>query len=150
MNVLALDLGTHLGWAMKKDGKVSFGTKVFRRDPTESVGAILHHFRMWMNSRLDEFTPDVIVYEYPHLRGKHATTLLVGMSAILAEISHIRKIPVVAVHSQTLKKGFCGSGRASKEEMIEQAKKVVKSRRKLSSHEADAIALLCYVEGRSK
>ena len=85
----------------------------------------------------------LIAYEQPHYRGGYATELLVGLTGIVQELSHVWTIPCTAVHTGTLKKFAAGSGTADKARMIEAAGKIL-GRAPIDDNEADAVMLAAY------
>lgn len=93
-------------------------------------------------------TPDLIVYEMPHLRGGAAATVLAGFQTRVEEFCALEDIDHAAVHSATLKKFTTGSGRGDKAAMLRAAAQRgwcnVGERSFEDDNEVDAICLLHY------
>jgi len=144
MNILTLDLATTTGWAQKKKKKIESGIVNFSPKRGDSPGVRFLKFRAWLTKVVKELEPEVIVYERPHHRGGAATEVLVGLSTRVQEIAAEYKIECQAVHSTTLKKFLTGGGRASKEDMIREAKIRFPKQDIVDDNQADALALLAY------
>lgn len=133
-SILALDLGTIMGWAL-------------RRPPSQiKSGAI--RFKpsiryMQFGDFLEDNITTHIVYEnvMQHV-GTRAAHVYGGFLAYLE--THIAKNEIIAmpVHVGTLKKWIAGRGNATKEEVIEAVRALGHS--PVDDNEADAIALLMY------
>ena len=98
--------------------------------------------RGWLNEINDLVMPDVIAYEQAHHRGGAATACGVGLVTVVLEFAAQHKIEITSVHSATLKKWATGSGRASKDQMIEAV--IRKGHQPQDDNEADALLLLYY------
>lgn len=148
MNLLALDLGTHTGWALWEDGRVESGVQAFELKRGESPGMRYVRFNRWLEEmvrgRWQMFGSLGIVYEQPHQRGGAATEIAAGFSTHVQAFCARNQIEHAAIHSATLKKWTTGSGRASKDEMIVHVQARFTAKRGLTNDEADAIALLHY------
>jgi Holliday junction resolvasome RuvABC endonuclease subunit len=141
MNLLAIDPGIHLGWASFANGHVESGVHDFALGRGDSPGMRFLRFRQWLADMLTMTKPGLVIYERPHMRGGFATDLLVGFSTRIQEACAERGIEFEAVHSATLKKSACGSGRAQKAEMILVARERF-AKAVTSDDEADALNLL--------
>lgn len=156
MTILGLDLGTHTGWAIYRDGKITeSGVADFSLKRGDSPGLRYYKMSRWLCERMLFFydtSPDaeekvLVGYEQPHMRGGAATEILYGMVAIVQGmcarpvlIKAGIKCDHTAVHTGTLKKFITGTGRASKEHVIEAVNKRVK-KTITDDNEADAIAV---------
>ncbi|MBA7601793.1 hypothetical protein ES703_08874 [subsurface metagenome] len=141
MNILALDCGTKTGWASEIDGRIESGVQDFGLKRGESKGIRFLRFNTWLNDMLELIKPHIVVYEMAHLRGGHATEILVGMTTRIEEFCESKKIEYSSVHSAMLKKFSTGSGKANKEDMIKAA--TLKFGRLIDSDdEADALLIL--------
>src|SRR5207245_367987 len=126
VNIIAIDGGSKLGWALSMNGTVESGVEDLSLRRGESPGARFLRFRRWL-ADIDQLCVSrtgqalaLIAYEQPHHRGGHATEVAHGFSTRLQEhAAATTGCECVAVHSATLKKRTTGSGRASKDEMIE-------------------------------
>lgn len=146
MRVLALDLGTHAGWAVSNralDAPQASGTMDLTPRRGESPG-----FRyLRLRSKLEEIRsayPDltIVAYEMPHQRGGAASEVLLGCATTVQSWCAEHSLQHVSVHSATLKKSATGKGNASKEEMVAAAK--AKGWKPANDDEADALHLLDY------
>ena len=137
--VLALDLGHHTGWCVDKKNHGHFDTDGL------SIGVELQFFEDKVNDLMVRFWPfDIVAYERPHLRGWAATFSLIGRAAIIEKLMSRRNIKPISVHPSTIKKFITGSGRATKEDVME----AVKDWRPDGPDEADAIALWLYTKSK--
>ena len=123
MNILALDLGTHCGWALLTHGRIESGVQIFDVKRGESPGMRFLRFRRWLEEMTAHArTPvNLVVYEQPHHRGGAATEVAVGFSTRVQEQCAAVSIEHAAVHSATLKKFTTGDGRADKAAMLHHA-----------------------------
>lgn len=166
MNVLALDLGTHTGWALRENGRIESGVQVFDVKRGESPGMRYIRFRRWIHdvtvdvhaSRKDlPGTPlrrwvGMIVYEQTHNRGGAATEVAAGFATRVQEFCAEHTIEHAAIHSATLKKFTTGSGRGDKAAMMAAAilkpgwlqHKGAQALMTLDDNEVDAVCLLHY------
>jgi len=145
MNILALDLGSHCGWALKDGQYILSGVQLFDLQRGESPGMRYLRFKKWLQIMCDPIRDiKAIYYEQPHNRGGHATALLNGMVAIILYFAAEWQIETCPVHSGTLKKFATGSGSASKDDMIEAAKKFKSD--VTDDNEADALYLLAFAQ----
>jgi len=150
--ILALDLGSKTGWATQEPGgRVTSGVQEFALQRGESAGMRFIRFNRWLREMLADVKPSLVVYEMPHMRGGYATDLLVGFMTRIQEACVEQGIKDYrGVHSMTLKKATCGSGKADKAKMIEwAAERYGKEAAKLDDNEADALCLLAYAERES-
>ena len=145
MKILALDLGTHTGWALFNGNRVESGVQVFDVKRGESPGMRYLRLNNWLNEidLLTEGGLDLVVYEQCHMRGGAATEVAAGFSTRVQAFCAGDDIEHSAVHSATLKKFATGHGNAGKPDMIAAA------RLKLGfkgddDNEADALWLLEY------
>ena len=132
MRILAIDPGTHCGWATWDGQHVESGVQVFDLKRGESPGMRFLRFRRWLHQVvwsldrdfiiIDPSTyqaPDLLfVYEQAHHRGGAATEILVGMTTRIQEFAAEIGAEHASVHSGTLKKFATGKGNASKADMI--------------------------------
>lgn len=145
MSILALDLGTVTGWAMRTPtGNRVSGTVSFQPRRFEGGGMRFVAFEAWL-SRL-EITPDVIFFEEVnrHL-GIVAAHVYGGFLATLMKFCEQSdpKIPYCGVPVQHIKKHATGSGAAKKELMVARAIELYGDVQ--DDNEADALHLLDFV-----
>jgi len=103
---------------------------------------LFYWFGDWLSALLDTHNPILVVYERPHLRGRAATEVLVGLQTRVQELCGCRKVDYTFAAPMTVKKSFCGSGRASKADMLAHARELFG--RVETEDEADALALWCW------
>lgn len=144
MNILALDLATKSGWAYRKGKEIKSGVESFAIKRGDSPGIRFLKFRSWLEKMVKDVEPEIIIYERPHHRGGSATEVLVGLSTRVQEVAAKNKIEYKAVHTTTLKKFFTGSGRASKKDMIKEAKKRFPEQNIQDDNQADALSVLAF------
>jgi len=141
MNILAIDCGTKTGWASWSNGHLESGVHEFSLARGDSPGMRFLRFRSFLVDMVTMTKPDLVTYERAHMRGGFATDLLVGLTTRIQEECAARRINCEAVHSATLKKAACGSGRADKAAMLKAASERF-GRVVTSDDEADALCLL--------
>lgn len=150
MNILAVDPGSKLGWALLIGATVESGVEDMSLRRGESPGARYLRFRRWL-ADTDELAEKMtgarialIVYEQAHHRGGFSTEVLVGFTTRLQEhAAAAAKCECVGVHSATLKKFATGSGRGDKLQMIEAATRFWSITPKDDNH-ADALCMLAW------
>lgn len=118
MNVLALDLGTHLGWAAGRPiesvwiwGEESFDV----RHKQEGGGMRLLRFDRWLGEVIGEV--ELVVIEEPHHHYRNAAKVLDQMLAIATLRLERYEIPYITVPATTIKKFATGKGNSNKEAM---------------------------------
>jgi Holliday junction resolvasome RuvABC endonuclease subunit len=143
MKILALDLGTTMGWATDIHGSFDTGVNVFDVKRGESPGMRYLRFNGWLAQFApDGWRPDLIVYEQTHNRGGAATEVAAGFATRVQEFCARQRIEHAAVHSATLKKFATGKGNADKPAMVAAVARRWKA--VIDDNEADAIALFHY------
>ena len=148
MNILALDLGTKTGWAIRYAGAVESGVQVFDVKRGESSGMRYIRFNRWLEMTLrpdiSPKTPTLLVYEQTHQRGGAATEVAAGFATRVQEFAARHGYEHAAVHSGTLKKFATGKGNAGKPEMIAAAREKWPDVEIIDDNHADALWLLEY------
>jgi Holliday junction resolvasome RuvABC endonuclease subunit len=123
VNVLALDLGTHCGWAVaKRDGGMDYGTESFHR---LTGGAKWAEFRAWLSSKIKRHGIEVLYFEDVKAHGPGqviAAHVYGGFLAMAQMVCHQHNVRMVGVGVGTVKKAWTGKGNAKKPEMIAAAK----------------------------
>jgi crossover junction endodeoxyribonuclease RuvC len=143
MNILALDLGTKCGWAMSRNGHVTFGTMklgLTKKEKEKNPGLRYLRFKSEVVELLQtEF--DLVLYEdvKRHL-GTEAAHVYGGLRAILQMMCEDRMVDYEGIGVGTIKKSFTGKGNAKKPQMIHTARE--KGYHVTDDNQADAIALL--------
>lgn len=141
MTILALDLGTTTGWALRRpDGVILSGTASFKPGRFEGGGMRFLRFSQWLDS-LDR--PSEIYFEEVRRHaGTDAAHCYGGFLAHLTAWCEARKIPYSGIPVGTIKAHATGKGNASKEAMIAAAR--AKGFATADHDEADALAILGY------
>lgn len=141
--ILALDLGTTTGWAMRTpSGQIISGTASFKPGRYEGGGMRFLRFTRW----LDELAAGHGIFgpiwfeEVRRHVGTDAAHVYGGLMATLTAWAEMRGIPYQGVPVATIKKHATGKGNAPKEAMI--AAMVAKGFAVKDDNEADALALL--------
>lgn len=144
-NVLALDLGTHCGWAVaKRDGAMEYGTESFHR---VTGGAKWAEFRAWLSSTIKRHGVEVLYFEDVKAHGPGqviAAHVYGGFLAMAQMVCHQHNVRMVGVGVGTVKKAFTGKGNATKQQMIARAFELGFRLAKDADDTADAIAILSY------
>ena len=143
--MLALDLGTTTGWAMRlSDGTIVSGTMSFRPGRYEGGGMRYLRFRSWMDE-LRRQAPTLSAVYFEEVRrhaGTDAAHIYGGFLAHLAAWCELRQLPYQGVPVGVIKRHATGKGNADKQAMIS----AVSSRgfRITDDNEADAVAILLW------
>ena len=140
MALLALDLGTSMGFAIFKEGKFISGTKKLGTYK-ERFGARFHEFRKWLLNIIEKHKIESVYFErvYGH-KGVEASHCYGGFMYTLASVCFQQNIPCVSFSVQAIKKFMTEKSNASKEEMISAVK--CKGFNPETDDEADAIAIM--------
>lgn len=141
--ILALDLGTHTGWALHhRDGTVTSGTEHFKPGRFEGGGMRFLRFKRWLTELLKTSGTLNAVYfeEVRRHAGVDAAHVYGGLMAHLTAWCEHHNIPYQGVPVGTIKKHATGKGNASKEEMLAAASR--RGYAPIDDNEADALALL--------
>ncbi len=141
--ILALDLGTTTGWAMRShEGLITSGTVSFRPRRFDGGGMRYLRFTNWL-TELDQLAGPIATIWFEEVRrhaGTDAAHVFGGLLATLTSWAELRGIPYGGVPVGTIKKHATGKGNASKTMMIEAAQ--ARGYRPTDDNEADAIAIL--------
>jgi hypothetical protein len=143
--MLALDLGTTTGWAMRTaERTVLSGTVSFRPSRYDGGGMRYVRFRGWLD-QLDEDAGSLSEIYFEEVRrhvGTDAAHLYGGFLATLTAWAEQRGIAYQGVPVGTIKRHVAGKGNADKAAVIA----AVRSRgfKPADDNEADAIALLLW------
>lgn len=141
--LLALDLGTHTGWALyQRDGTITSGTEHFTPRRFEGGGMRFLRFKRWLNE-LRNATGEIHAVFFEEVRrhaGVDAAHSYGGFMSHLTAWCEQHRIPYQGVPVGTIKKHATGKGNASKEDMVTAARK--RGHDPGDDNEADALALL--------
>jgi len=141
--ILALDLGTHTGWALHQlDDTITSGTESFKPHRFEGGGMRFLRFKQWLNELLAASVHINAVYfeEVRRHAGVDAAHAYGGFMGHLTAWCEHHNIPYQGVPVGTIKKHATGKGNAGKSEMIVAAK--ARGHTPVDDNEADALALL--------
>jgi len=143
--MLALDLGTTTGWAMRlPDGTIVSGTMAFRPGRYEGGGMRYLRFRSWLEE-MHRQAPTLSAVYFEEVRrhvGTDAAHIYGGFLAHLAAWCEQKRLPYQGVPVGVIKRHVAGKGNADKQAMI--AAITSKGYRVADDNEADAIAILLW------
>lgn len=146
MSILALDLGSRLGWAVGYGpGDIQHGTIEFRPGRFEGGGMRWLRFKKWLNEMHDSHGPVDAVYfeEVRRHAGTDAAHLYGGFLGHLTAWCEAKKLPYRGIPVGTIKKHATGKGNANKDAMIAAVR--AKGFAPKDDNDADALALLMCV-----
>jgi Holliday junction resolvasome RuvABC endonuclease subunit len=146
MNILALDLGTRMGWALLQTAEITNGSVSFATNKLAGFGVRFLNFRNWLVEMLSKHKIDMVVFEdVRNHAGVYAAHAYGGFAAILTSVCETLKIPYRGFGVKTIKKFVTGSGNASgattasKQDVINAVR--TRGYDPIDDNEADAIAL---------
>jgi hypothetical protein len=141
--VLALDLGTTTGWAIRGyDGLIMTGTASFRPGRYDGGGMRYLRFTNWL-TELDRLSGPISAIWFEEVRrhaGTDAAHVYGGLMASLTAWAELRGVPYAGVPVGTIKRHATGQGNAPKQAMIAAAR--ARGYSPADDNEADAIAIL--------
>ncbi len=143
--VLALDLGTTTGWALRgQDGRVTSGTMTFKPSRFEGGGMRFLRFRGWL-AEVAALSGGITRIAFEEVR-RHVSTdsshAYGGFLATLTAWCEQESIPYQGVPVGTIKRFATGKGNADKATMIAAVR--ARGFAPADDNEADAIALLLW------
>ncbi|CAK0762611.1 crossover junction endodeoxyribonuclease RuvC [uncultured Gammaproteobacteria bacterium] len=147
--ILALDLGTHTGWALRaRDGMITSGTISFRPGRFEGAGMTFLRFRAWLEEIADlAHGIDTVVFEEVRRHvGTTAAHIYGGFLAHLTAWCEHERVPYQGVPVATIKRHATGKGNAGKDAVIASMK--AKGHAPADDNEADALAILHWALAR--
>jgi hypothetical protein len=143
--LLAIDLGTTTGWALKSpDDLTTSGTVSFRPSRYDGGGMRYLRFQNWL-IEMDRLSGPIATIWYEEVRrhaGTDAAHVFGGLLATLTSWAELRGIPYGGVPVGTIKKFATGKGNAPKQAMIDAAR--ARGFSPADDNEADAIAILLW------
>lgn len=142
MTILALDLGTQTGWAMKCDSGIKSGSVNFSTKRNEGGGMRYLRFKRWLDS-INSGITEIHFEEVRRHAGTQAAHVYGGLMGTLTAWCEEHSIPYSSVPVGVIKKSATGKGNASKQEMIDAM--FNKGYLPEDDNHADALALLEYV-----
>lgn len=140
--VLALDLGTKLGWAVRaRDGKVWHGTEVFTPRKNWTPGQRWLRARSFLTDLIVRHQATVIAYEdVKRHMGTDAAHAYGAFLCIVQMVADSHRATLQPVGVKTIKKFWTGNGNADKDAMKAQA--TVRGFKPDTDNDADALAIL--------
>lgn len=148
MTVLALDLGTKTGWALRYSAtEIYHGTQAFERKTSDGAGMRFLKFRRWLNEMAEQHGPIEAVWfeEVRAHKGTAAAHIYGGLFATLTAWAERRDIPYGGVPVGEIKRYATGKGNAGKGAVIAAMK--ARGFEPQTDNDADALALLlCMTE----
>ncbi|MCC6007230.1 MAG: hypothetical protein JJU40_06115 [Rhodobacteraceae bacterium] len=143
--ILALDLGTTTGWALRGlDGLITSGTVSLRPGRFDGGGMRYLRFTNWL-TEIDRLSGPIAAIWFEEVRrhaGTDAAHVYGGLMASLTTWGELRGVPYEGVPVGTIKKFLTGQGNASKQAMIDAAR--ARGYSPADDNEADAIAILLW------
>ena len=141
-NLLALDLGTHTGYAVRRrDGQIIHGTESFSPRKSWGPGQRWLRYRSWLSSLIEREQIHTIAYELVHRHlGTEAAHAYGAFQALTEMSAEGRNIELLPVGVGVIKRSWTGKGNADKAAMIAEAKR--RGFRPESDNSADALAIL--------
>ena len=143
--LLALDLGTTTGWAMRlEDETIVSGTMAFRPGRFEGGGMRYLRFRTWLDEMLRQAPGMAAVYfeEVRRHAGTDAAHIYGGFLAHLSAWCEMHRLPYQGVPVGAIKRHVAGKGNADKQAVIEGVK--ARGFNPSDDNEADAVAILLW------
>ncbi|HEX7636328.1 MAG TPA: hypothetical protein VF427_13760 [Noviherbaspirillum sp.] len=143
LTILALDLGTTTGWAVRaRTSGITSGTQSFQPQRFEGGGMRFLRFKRWL-SDIKQSVDGIDLVHFEEVRrhaGVDAAHAYGGFMAHLTAWCEHHNIPYQGVPVGTIKKHATGKGNAGKDDMI--AAMVKRGFAPTDDNEADALALL--------
>lgn len=143
MSVLALDLGTTTGWALRDGAATISDSFNLKGGRFEGGGMRFLRFRAWLAEMHTKLPFTAVFYEEVRAhKGTDAAHIYGGLQATLTSFCEENKIPYEGVPVAAIKKSATGKGNAGKPQMIAAMRKL--NFEPKDDNEADALALLLY------
>lgn len=143
LTVLALDLGTTTGWALRaRDPQIAHGFISLKPQRFEGGGMRFLRFKRWL-SELKDMAADIHAVYFEEVRrhaGVDAAHVYGGLMATLTSWCEHHKVPYQGVPVGTIKKHATGKGNAGKQEVIAAMRAL--GHPVTDDNEADALAIL--------
>lgn len=159
-SVLALDLGSALGWAHHSHGIYSCGTNTFARKhgrktiPDDHLGKKFHDLDQWLSKMIRDYKPEALAYEEPMGVFKNAsvTHLIIGFRGVMMATAAKFDLPIHGIPQSALKMFATGKGNADKPLMLSTATRHFQGKAiPENDNEADALFILqWYLEKKAK
>jgi len=141
LKILGLDLGIHMGWALRKDnGSIQSGEQDYSVGPFDGAGVMYLRFRLWLR---EYSSVDLVVFEGVRAHSAGAVLAAHKYGAFLGVLQSTcteLSIPHTSYGVTTIKKYWTGKGNAKKDAMILAANE--RGFNPGTDNEADALAVL--------
>jgi len=147
--ILALDLGTTTGWALRgRDGTVTSGSESFKPQRFEGGGMRFLRFKRWLTEikQCADGIDEVVFEEVRRHASTDAAHAYGGFLATLTAWCEHHGIPYQGVPVGTIKRHATGRGNANKEAMMAAIRAL--GHQPADDNEADALALLDFALAR--
>ena len=143
-SILALDLGTSMGWALRLGSETQSGTVSFRPSRYDGGGMRYLRFRSWLDQlAVTTGLPEAVYFaEVRRHAATDAAHIYGGFLACLTAWCEERGVPYQGVPVGTIKRHATGKGNADKQAVINAVR--ARGFRPADDNEADAIALLLW------
>lgn len=139
--ILALDLGTATGWALRSvEGVIASGVQTFRPGRFEGGGMRFLRFKQWLTDVKAAGVDVVYFEEVRRHQGVDAAHCYGGFMAVLTAWCEHHGVPYAGVPVGTIKRFATGKGNADKPAMIAAAR--ARGCEPKDDNEADAYCLL--------
>jgi len=143
--ILALDLGTSTGWALRgPDGLITSGTASFRPNRFDGGGMRYLRFTNWL-AELNMLSGPIAAIWFEEVRrhvGTDAAHIYGGLMATLTAWAELRGIPYAGVPVGTIKRHATSKGNADKTAVMAAIR--ARGFSPTDDNEADAIAILLW------
>jgi Holliday junction resolvasome RuvABC endonuclease subunit len=145
-SILALDLGTTTGWALKpQSGPIASGTVSFRPSRYDGGGMRYLRFRSWLNHLVAANAVSAVYFEEVRRHvGTDAAHIYGGFLACLSAWCEEHGIAYQGVPVGTIKRFATGKGNADKAAVISALRE--RGFAPADDNEADAIAILLWAD----
>lgn len=152
VNILALDLGTKTGYALRRrDGRIVHGTEDFTPRASWAPGQKWQRVRSWLSTTITEHNITQIAFEDVKRHGPGqvlAAHAYGGFRAMLEMVADQHRVTLVPLGVGQIKKHWTGSGVAKKDAMVMQAK--ARGFSVADDNNADALAILHLAAAREQ
>lgn len=145
---LAIDPGSECGWAIRPNQVYAVGTWNLTKGSGEGAGMRYLRLRKLLERLAEEYTITEVAYEKivrTH-KGTAAAHVYGGIVAVLTAWCEEMKIPYQAIQHARIKKFATDNGNASKDMMVEAARREFPHVSIEDHNQADALWLLRFME----
>lgn len=147
MNLLSLDLATETGFAAGPvDGEPGFGAHKLPKTG-ENIGRFLEGYEQWFVPKVQEWKPDLIVFEAPvffNMGKTNITTVrkLYSLAGFTEFLSTRMRVRCMELNNQAAKKWFTGKGGKKGRRIIDECQ--FRGFDTSNENAADALCGWCY------